>query len=125
MTLKISETLFNDYIDLVNKQPIKFDFKNGKSIGQSEVVIDGPETLFKLLKIVENERQANNTKMNDRSSKTHCCLDITVYTKFEDQVRVNYLKFLDMAGSERVHEVSDNKGEQMKGVAINYGLVIF
>lgn len=88
--------------------------------------MDGPETLFRLLKIIEHERQSNCTKMNDRSSKSHCTMDINVYTKFENgKVRVNYMRFLDMAGSERVYETSTKVEDNFKAIMVNWGLLIF
>ena len=125
MTMRINETPWHEFTDLITKKHVKFDKKLGVVVGQSEVIVDGPETLFKLLKIIEHERQANCTKMNDRSSKTHCMMEIKVYTKFDKQVRVNYLRFLDMAGSERTYEVSTDPKEQYKGLLLNFGLVVF
>lgn len=52
---------------------------------------------------MEKERTVGSTKFNSVSSRTHALIWVRVYTIVEEnKVRINNLKVLDLAGSERV-----------------------
>ena len=64
--------------------------------------IETTDDVFKMTRIIETERMSASTKMNDSSSRSHCVVELKLYTKDgEDKVHTNSLKFFDLAGSER------------------------
>ena len=94
--------------------------------GNQEVLIESEEDLFRMLQILENERQSNSTKMNDRSSRSHCVMDLKMYTKLDsEKVHVNFIRFLDMAGSERPKKSGAEGMAYWQAVGANWSLTIF
>jgi hypothetical protein len=103
MTICISESPFKDPIDLVTKTPIMMDVTVNELVGMTETIIRTPSDIYKIGSILEKERTTTATKFNATSSRSHCLMWIKVYTKLEpNKVRINHLKMLDLAGSERV-----------------------
>ena len=69
----------------------------------TENIIHTPEDIYNMGKILETERATSSTHFNATSSRSHALLWIKVYTKLDDgKVRINNLKMLDLAGSERI-----------------------
>jgi len=51
--------------------------------------------------MVEKERTVASTKMNDTSSRNHLLVFLKMYKKVGDNICINSLGFIDLAGSER------------------------
>ena len=103
MTISLSESNFRHPLDLQSKSLIWMDPYKSVLIGMKETVITGPEDIYKLGTIVEKERTVGATKFNNVSSRTHAVIWIKVYTMVgPNKCRINHLKILDCAGSERV-----------------------
>ena len=69
----------------------------------TENIIRTPEDIYNMGKILETERATSATHFNATSSRSHAVMWIKVYTKIDDtHVRINSLKMLDLAGSERI-----------------------
>ena len=103
MTICIAESPWRDPMDLVTKQMIMLDTISSDLIGMKETIIRGPKDIYKMGKVLQNERTTSGTKFNATSSRTHCLMWFKIYTKTGDNlVRINHLKMLDLAGSERL-----------------------
>jgi len=57
---------------------------------------------------LEKERTIGSTKFNAVSSRTHALIWLRVYTIIDDKVRINNLKVMDLAGSERIGQTGRN-----------------
>ena len=103
MTICVSESPFRDPMDLVNKQMINLEPATNQLVGMTENIIREPQDIYKIGKVLETERATSSTHFNATSSRSHCLMWIKVYTKIDDKrVRINHLKMLDLAGSERI-----------------------
>jgi len=93
------------------------------------VPIETAEDIFKMTRIIETERMTNSTKMNDSSSRSHCTVELRLYTKSgEDKVHINSLKFFDLAGSERTsksttRDMGNMDAATAEAVMINFTLI--
>lgn len=129
MTINVCESNYQTPLDLVSKKPIKLDPETNELMGQDETIINSPKDIFKIGHVVETERTAAATKMNAASSRTHCLMWIKLYTKLDDnQVHVNSMKFIDLAGSERVGKTGAEKKMDklyLEAIMINYSLTVF
>jgi len=105
------------------------DVTKNELVGQTETPINSAEDVYKIGKILEKERTVSSTKFNSTSSRTHAMIWLRVYTIVEpNKLRINNLKVLDLAGSERVGTTSNNiKGEMqnLEGIMINITLTCF
>lgn len=105
------------------------DVTKNELVGQTETPINSPEDVYKIGKVLEKERTVSSTKFNSTSSRTHAMIWLRVYTIVEpNKLRINNLKVLDLAGSERVGTTSNNiKGEMqnLEGIMINITLTCF
>lgn len=65
--------------------------------------------------------------MNATSSRSHFMIQIKMYTKVGDMCHVNYLKFMDMAGSERVLKtgLDPMSIEGFQAVYVNFSITTF
>ena len=52
--------------------------------------------------VIEERRSIESTKMNIHSSLSHCIVELKLYKKSDYYVHINSIKFVDMAGSERI-----------------------
>ncbi|KAI3657384.1 hypothetical protein MP638_001705 [Amoeboaphelidium occidentale] len=89
------------------------------------VKVKSPEEIFRILSKGTDKRKVAETKVNSRSSRSHCIVTIDISTR--DTVKRRTLKsriaLVDLAGSERVG-VSMTSGERLKeGGQINKSLV--
>ena len=57
---------------------------------------------IKIAKFVEKVRVSKATKMNDMSSRSHAIMEIKMYSKNGNNLHVNCMKIIDLAGSERI-----------------------
>ena len=108
MTVTICES--NDVMpmDLVTKGPIWLEPTTNELMGGAEHLIESLDDIFKLGAIFESERSVSATKFNSTSSGTHAMIWIKIYTIIEqDEMRVNHVKIIDLAGSERICQLSD------------------
>lgn len=129
MTINVCESNYQVPLDLVSKKPIKLDPISHDLLGQDETIITSAKDIFKVGHVVETERTSATTKMNQASSRTHCLIWIKVYTKMSDNlVHVNHMRFIDLAGSERVGKTgAEKKMDKLyaEAIMINYSLTVF
>lgn len=109
MSMSIAECpAFMDPIDLQTKKPCYLDLDINELVGMKETFIKSTADIIRMSKIVETERNTQKTGMNDTSSRSHAVVEIKIYIKDGDNFRVNFMKFLDLCGSERFGK-TDNK----------------
>lgn len=84
MTICIAESPWRDPMDLVTKQMIMLDTVSSDLIGMKETVIRGPADIYKMGRVLQQERTTNATKFNATSSRTHCLMWFKIYTKTGD-----------------------------------------
>jgi hypothetical protein len=130
MTICTCEANYQEPKDLISKRNIKLDPITNDLHGQNELIINSPEDIFKIGSIVETERTTVATRMNTTSSRTHCLIWIKLYTKTgENTANVTHMRFIDLAGSERVARTSASTNKMDKevaeGIMINYSLTVF
>ena len=90
-------------IDLTTKGPIWLDATTNELMGGKEHLVEKFEDIFTLGALFESERSVGATKFNSTSSRSHALIWIRVYTiESEDKMRINHVKIIDLAGSERV-----------------------
>ena len=85
------------------------DLEINELVGQKETFIKTSADIIRLSKIVETERNTAKTGMNDTSSRSHAVVEIKLYVKDGDNIRVNHIKFMDLCGSERFGKTDKKK----------------
>ena len=103
MTITLCESKDLHPTDLVNKRVIWLEPTTNELMGGGEHLIESYDDIFKLGAMFESERSVGATKFNNTSSRSHAMIWIRIYTLVEkDKMRINHVKILDLAGSERV-----------------------
>lgn len=83
---------------------------------------------MEIAKIIEKKRTASTTLMNDASSRSHALVELKMYKKDGDNFHVNFMRFIDLAGSERFAKTgaSNRKVDMMllEAIMTNYSLTV-
>ena len=79
-----------------------------------ETFIKSTADIIRMSKIVETERNTKATGMNSTSSRSHAVVEIKIFIKDGDNVRINMMKFLDLCGSERFGKTDKNKWNKVE-----------
>ena len=125
MTVTMCESNAVTPIDLVTKGYIWLDPLSNELMGGKEHLVNSYQDIFKLGAIFESERSVGATKFNYCSSRTHAMIWIRVYTVIgEDLLRVNHLKILDLAGSERVSQLETSDMNAQLSTLLNFSLTM-
>lgn len=112
----------NNAVTLYDRSDGTMDFR-----GMSETrVTEGPEDVFDCLHRGETRRHIGETKMNERSSRSHTILRINLESqeKGETRVKTSLLNLVDLAGTEGLRHTG-GLGEQRRreGANINKSLL--
>jgi len=145
---EIYNEVINDLLELSNTNlKIHEDLQRGVFVGNlKEEVTCTPEQMLYLMELGEQSRHTGETKMNERSSRSHAIFRIIIESREKvaprtsngnsdpddaallleessEPVRVSVLNLVDLAGSERVaHTLAE--GERLKeGCHINKSLL--
>lgn len=126
MTITLCESNAVHPVDLVTKGPIWLDPTTNELKGGKEHLIESYEEIFKIGAFFESERSVGATKFNQTSSRSHAMIWIRIYTiTDENKVRINHVKILDLAGSERTSQIDDdNDMNKMMSQGINFTLTM-
>ena len=126
MTITMCESNAVYPVDLVTKRYIWLEPTTNELMGGQEHLVETYEDIFKLGAIFESERSVGATKFNYCSSRTHAMIWIRIYTVTgKDSLRVNHLKILDLAGSERVSQIEDtNEKNYITSMLLNFTLTM-
>jgi hypothetical protein len=130
--------LYNEEIrDLLTdaKNPVKCELKEDpqKGIyikGLSDVVVESPEDLNKMLDKGLSNRTVAATLMNSESSRSHSIFTIIVEmntkdpTTGKDMLRMGKLNLVDLAGSERPKKTGATDKVLKEGIRINLSLSV-
>ncbi|XP_013920380.1 PREDICTED: centromere-associated protein E [Thamnophis sirtalis] len=98
----------------------------------NEEVVVSPEEVMSWLKKGEKNRHYGETKMNERSSRSHTIFRMIIESKekytsgssYEGAVMVSHLNFVDLAGSERASQTGAEGIRLKEGCNINRSLFI-
>ncbi|XP_032080246.1 centromere-associated protein E [Thamnophis elegans] len=98
----------------------------------NEEVVVSPEEVISWLKKGEKNRHYGETKMNERSSRSHTIFRMIIESKekytsgssYEGAVMVSHLNFVDLAGSERASQTGAEGIRLKEGCNINRSLFI-
>ena len=106
--------IYNENVnDLLGKNPnaimqVREDTKRGNFYvdNLTQVPVTSSQKVFKLLHKANQNRAAAGTNMNERSSRSHLILQITVTRPdpVDASLTVSKLSIVDLAGSERVKD---------------------
>lgn len=92
--------------------------------GLKSWIVQGQEDIDRALRLMKENRHVAATCLNERSSRSHCVLSLSLVQLSEEQeeLSVGVLHIIDLAGSERT-KLSQAEGLQMKEAnAINRSL---
>jgi hypothetical protein len=113
------------------KCELKEDSNKGVYVkGLSDVVVESPEDLHRMLDKGLNNRTTASTLMNSESSRSHSIFSIVIEmnTKDEmtgkDMLRVGKLNLVDLAGSERAKKTGATDKTLKEGIRINLSLSV-
>ncbi|QDZ22287.1 kinesin [Chloropicon primus] len=103
------------------------DNKSGGVVveGLSEVKVDTQETLLSALQTAKLNRMTASTKVNERSSRSHLMVRLTLERRQEGSrmLQLSCLNLVDLAGSERVHETKTSGLGMKESCSINQSLL--
>ena len=80
------------------------DQKLDELVGATEIIINSTEDIMKIAKIVQKERATRGHGINDTSSRSHAFIELKMYRVQGDNLHVNFIKFMDLSGSERLEK---------------------
>ena len=75
--------------------------------------------MLEIIKIVEKKRFTDSTNMNSTSSRTNAIIEMKLMTKRGDNVHLAVLRFIDLAGSERVDKAGLDSGPTYKAGSLS------
>ena len=112
---------------MTTDKEVKVDPDLNILVGITEQLVDSPQKLLEICKTIDEKRKTGKTGMNAVSSRSHFMIQIKMYSKIGDQCRINYLKFMDMAGSERVMKagLDPMSIEGFQATYINFSITTF
>eukprot|EP01156_Anaeramoeba_ignava_P005821 Anaeramoba_ignava/a3359_14.p1 GENE.a3359_14~~a3359_14.p1 ORF type:complete len:255 (-),score=90.83 a3359_14:663-1427(-) len=91
----------------------------------SKILRNDPQSIKTILKTVQKNRKVGKTKMNQKSSRSHCVFAITIEASNVDgkgKIKKGTLNLVDLAGSER-QKKSHSKGQRfLEATKINLSL---
>ncbi|RYG96397.1 hypothetical protein EON65_54465 [archaeon] len=130
--------LYNEEIKdlLANpKTPTKCELREDPSkgvyvTGLTDVVVESPEDLARMLDKGLMNRTTASTLMNSESSRSHSIFTIVVEMNTKDEVtgkdmlRVGKLNLVDLAGSERAKKTGAKGAVLQEGIKINLSLSV-
>lgn len=113
--------------DLLNNRKKLFAREDAKSevhiVGLQEHPVDNVESLMELVDYGNSVRATGTTGANDESSRSHAILQMILKDKKSRKIRGKF-SFIDLAGSERGADTSDNNRQtRMEGAEINKSLL--
>lgn len=138
LTLTMYEIYKDGIYDLFNAR--KFVKLRNKSITELSLPITYRKVFMKnknayeeikyLIKDALDQRTTKSTSINDRSSRSHCIMNISISYFLEnsnientDQLITKNLTFIDLAGSERQHKSQITDSMRKESISINTNLL--
>ncbi|CAI8038460.1 Kinesin-like protein KIN-7I [Geodia barretti] len=98
---------------------------NVKVHGLKEYVVTNIEEVTRVIFVGNINRTTGETKMNERSSRSHAVLSMAIESRLKDgdsTVKVASLNLVDLAGSERLNATGAAGKRAQEGIAINKSL---
>lgn len=95
---------------MISDKLIKIHPKTNELYGIKEKMVTSKEQLLEMCAMINKKRLTATTKMNLTSSRSHLLIEIRMYEKIGDKVRISCFKAMDMAGSERLSKTGAKPG---------------
>jgi len=88
-----------------------------------EIIVSSMQGIASVARTIESTRSAKSHSLNERSSRSHCLITITLQ-QVREYLYVSHLVFADLAGSERVSDsgVDADGGGGAKAYALTNGI---
>ena len=128
ITIALAQDYFLKISCMTTDKEVKVDPKLNILVGITETLVDSPQKLLDICKTIDAKRVTGKTGMNSVSSRSHFMIQIKMYKKVgEGLCQVNMLKFMDMAGSERVMKagLDPMSIEGYQATYINFSITTF
>ena len=95
-----------------------------QATNSKEVIVTSMHDIANVARTIEATRSAKSHSLNERSSRSHCLITITLQQVRNEMVCSSYLVFADLAGSERVSDsgVDADGGGKAKAYALCNGI---
>lgn len=100
---------------------------HGESVtvsGLQTIKVDSVEEVRALLQIANQQRTVGQTKLNERSSRSHAITTLHVVSAKDDQVVRAKLTLVDLAGSERIKQSGVEGTQRKESIHINTDLFV-
>lgn len=123
--VEIYNETVNDLIDSSKKNlEIRESLARGIFVNNvTEISVTNFDKVFQLLNIGENNRSFAETKLNEKSSRSHTIFKITVEFMKKEIKYVSQLNLIDLAGSENVSKAKSEGMRLKEGANINKSLL--
>lgn len=112
--------------DEQRKVTTRYDSKAGIVMDATEIFVTDYSSMIDLFSLADENRTVRKTEMNDRSSRSHMMIKITLEKKHiddsdgEEKIQVSTMNLVDLAGSDTVMTKARNQDEaQKEGSNIN------
>lgn len=127
ITVALAQDYFKEISCMITDKEVKVDPKLNILVGIMEVKVESPLQLLEICKTIDAKRVTAGTGMNAVSSRSHFMIQLKMYTKVGEKVQVNYLKFMDMAGSERLDKAGVDPMSMLgfQACYINFSITTF
>jgi hypothetical protein len=93
--------------------------QENEALGGVFLPVKTPHDVAKICRTIETTRISHSHLLNDRSSRSHCLVQLEVY---QNQKAVRILTFVDLAGSERIKKSGVSGTQQSEATHINQSL---
>lgn len=134
--VEIYNEKINDLLDVHNKDLkliVSEDGKGHNLIGMHEEIVHNEEEMMAVIQKGNKNRQIGETKMNERSSRSHVICDVLIESSSMEEcqdgeidqstpVKAGHLYIVDLAGSERVAQTGATGVRFNEGMHINKSL---
>ncbi|VEU20677.1 DEKNAAC101643 [Brettanomyces naardenensis] len=104
----INDLMADSYLNNLDRNKAEIKHIDGKTIvtNITRIVLKSPSQVSEILLRVNGNRMTASTRMNDRSSRSHCVLIINLIGRNErtGQAVNGTLNLIDLAGSERISQ---------------------
>eukprot|EP00457_Paulinella_chromatophora_P001280 gb/GEZN01001282.1/.p1 GENE.gb/GEZN01001282.1/~~gb/GEZN01001282.1/.p1 ORF type:complete len:799 (+),score=115.26 gb/GEZN01001282.1/:60-2456(+) len=92
--------------------------------GAQEYFVSCLEDVMSLLRQGEKRKEYASTKLNQRSSRAHTVLEVTVHQVYCERVVQSRLHLVDLAGSERIKQSQVTEKNKQEAISINSSLSV-
>jgi len=125
----LTVTMIEDYCfemrDMSTGLKLRTEPYTFECLDYSEHRINCYNDIIEAARTFESVRAVSETRCNSTSSRSHAMVDLTLYKKEGDKIRKTFIRFIDLAGSERQKKTGNDKWnfQGMEGIFTNFSLL--